>query len=587
MAGTTITIAETGTTITLTDASPSATSIRNVAISAVAPTAGQGLIASSATAAAWGDIVATTVAASSVIPGVFTVSTDWSFAGSTFVSLGAVATIDINGGTIGGVTLDGTISGTPTWASTQSLNTSGLAATATALATARAINGVDFDGTAPITVTAAAGTLTGTALKATVVTSSLTSVGTLGDLTVTNPITGDITGDAGGNAATATLAATVTVIDSVNATSSIAMFDSATGSLAIKTDAGLTYDATAGKLAATIFDGPIGTGAATPAAGAFTTGAFSGAVTVTGADINVLGANRNLLIGDTTGALDYGLIGWDTSGNFMRFGVQGSTTNLKLEAGNVATFAGTLAVTSTVAWGTGATIASSNDVRPDYAAIGFDGNAGAHTVSLVDAYFPVTEFDTNGLDEVSTSDQANNAVTAGDNRDYLVHFNGDAEAAGSSQDFAFDAMNISQTTVAIQSISNATPAVVVTQAVHNLTTNDLVKIKGCTTMTEPNGRVFRVTVTNTTTFELEDDEGVDIASGAWGVHDATTGTIQEATKTGSHAHRTFSNAQGFGSFSGHWPYTMVSGDSVEVFMKNKSSGGNVILEGVDLMLTAL
>ena len=58
----------------------------------------------------------------------------------------------------------------------------GNAATATALATARAINGVDFDGTGAITVTAAAGTLTGTELKSTVVTSSLTSVGTLSAL---------------------------------------------------------------------------------------------------------------------------------------------------------------------------------------------------------------------------------------------------------------------------------------------------------------------------------------------------------------------------------------------------------------------
>jgi len=55
----------------------------------------------------------------------------------------------------------------------------GLAGTATKLATARAINGVDFDGTAPITVTADANTLTGTTLKSTVVTSSLTAIGTL------------------------------------------------------------------------------------------------------------------------------------------------------------------------------------------------------------------------------------------------------------------------------------------------------------------------------------------------------------------------------------------------------------------------
>lgn len=55
----------------------------------------------------------------------------------------------------------------------------GNASTATALQTARNINGVAFDGTANITVAAAAGTLTGTTLAANVVTSSLTSVGTL------------------------------------------------------------------------------------------------------------------------------------------------------------------------------------------------------------------------------------------------------------------------------------------------------------------------------------------------------------------------------------------------------------------------
>jgi len=50
--------------------------------------------------------------------------------------------------------------------------------TATVLATPRAINGVDFDGSAPITVPAAAGTLTGSTLNSTVTVSSLSSVAT-------------------------------------------------------------------------------------------------------------------------------------------------------------------------------------------------------------------------------------------------------------------------------------------------------------------------------------------------------------------------------------------------------------------------
>ena len=74
--------------------------------------------------------------------------------------------------------------------------TTGNAATATKLETPKNINGVAFDGTGDITVTADAGTLTGNTLKSTVTGSSLTSVGTLTNLTVTNPIVGSVTGNA-------------------------------------------------------------------------------------------------------------------------------------------------------------------------------------------------------------------------------------------------------------------------------------------------------------------------------------------------------------------------------------------------------
>ena len=85
----------------------------------------------------------------------------------------------VSGGIIGDLTGDvtGDTSGS-------SGSTTGNAATATTLATARAINGVNFDGSAAITVTAAAGTLTGSTLASGVTASSLTSVGTLSSLTL-------------------------------------------------------------------------------------------------------------------------------------------------------------------------------------------------------------------------------------------------------------------------------------------------------------------------------------------------------------------------------------------------------------------
>src|SRR5207248_210502 len=58
-------------------------------------------------------------------------------------------------------------------------NINGNAGTATALQNARTINGVSFDGTANVTVPAAASTLTGSSLASGVTGSSLTGVGAL------------------------------------------------------------------------------------------------------------------------------------------------------------------------------------------------------------------------------------------------------------------------------------------------------------------------------------------------------------------------------------------------------------------------
>ena len=62
----------------------------------------------------------------------------------------------------------------------------GNANSATQLATPRQINGVNFNGTSDITVTAEAGTLTGNTLNSTITQSSLEQLGTLVDLNVTN-----------------------------------------------------------------------------------------------------------------------------------------------------------------------------------------------------------------------------------------------------------------------------------------------------------------------------------------------------------------------------------------------------------------
>lgn len=126
----------------------------------------------------------------------------------------------------------------------------GNASTATALQTARAINGTNFDGTAAITVTSAAGTLTGTTLNATVIGSSLTSLGTIASLTATTagiggaPVGGiALTVSSASDFAQLRLVGTVsggsqglTFLDSVNNTSGLQIYAQGTGGSAPRGD---------------------------------------------------------------------------------------------------------------------------------------------------------------------------------------------------------------------------------------------------------------------------------------------------------------------------------------------------------------
>jgi hypothetical protein len=122
-------------------------------------------------------------------------------------------------------------------AGTITANLTGTAANATVLQTPRAINGTNFDGSAAITVTANAGTLTHTTLASGVTASSLTSVGTLTGLTMSGAIamgTNKITGL--GTPTSDTDAATKAYVDSaavgIDWKASVRVATTATGTLA-------------------------------------------------------------------------------------------------------------------------------------------------------------------------------------------------------------------------------------------------------------------------------------------------------------------------------------------------------------------
>jgi hypothetical protein len=126
-----------------------------------------------------------------------------------------------------------------------------------------------------------------------------------------------------GTAASATLAATVTVIDGTDTSSFVAIFDSATGDLAVKTDAALTYNAGTGVLTA----GGLSTG------GAITGGAASTISIDADAEFIALKLTNQSDAADTTGFVTLAFDLEDTGGT----AVDSGKISVKKEASFTAT----------------------------------------------------------------------------------------------------------------------------------------------------------------------------------------------------------------------------------------------------------
>ena len=148
-----------------------------------------------------------------------------------------------------------------------------------------------------------------------------TDAGLTYNASTANLATTTFTGALAGNASTATLAATSTVIDSTSATTWPTIVDTVTGSLAIKTDAGLTYNAETANLATTTFTGALAGNATT------STNTTGNAATVTVADA-------------ASATTTYPLLGTAVSGSLSPKTDTGLTYNADTNALTATTFVG-------------------------------------------------------------------------------------------------------------------------------------------------------------------------------------------------------------------------------------------------------
>ena len=240
-------------------------------------------------------------------------------------------------GTVSGITAamvgapsgSGTSTGTNTGDQT---SVTGNAGTATTLQTARNINGVSFNGSADITVPAAAGTLTGATLAAGVTSSSLTSLGTLSALNV------------GGVGTITSTSAAAFNVGANGATNPVLSINASTASVAT----GVAIAGAATGTATTITATGPGTNEAltiqSKAAGNMTVSAPSGFMAISGGGanfgINSASMSANLSYRGFTGATSFsftGLAGTNqTSQEILGFDVNLAQNNTR-NTGNIAT----------------------------------------------------------------------------------------------------------------------------------------------------------------------------------------------------------------------------------------------------------
>jgi len=225
------------------------------------------------------------------------------------VALSATATALATARTIGGTSFDGTAN-----------IAVALADTATALASARTIHGVSFDGTANIDLSEVVADTVGAMFSSNTET-GITATYEDGDNTidlVVGTLNQDTTGLAGTATALATartiggtsfdgtaniVPATVTVADTTDTTSFVALFESATGDLGPKTDAAITYNAGTGALTATSFVGALTgnvTGNASGSSGSTTGNAATATALATGRTIGGVSFDGTANITPTT-----------------------------------------------------------------------------------------------------------------------------------------------------------------------------------------------------------------------------------------------------------------------------------------------
>ncbi|MBT6049931.1 MAG: hypothetical protein HOG49_24290, partial [Candidatus Scalindua sp.] len=220
----------------------------------------------------------------------------------------------------------------------------------------------------------------------------------------------------------------------------------------------------------------------------------------------------------------------------------------------------------------------------DYAGIGMDTSTG-FTIDLVDLFHKFELFDHDMPERVSNGVFGSNHIVLGATADYKILINSSFSAAAASKEFVGRVYCIGAALGGeIAGITGATPGVVSTDSAHGLSNGNKVKLTS-NAMVEAMDKLFIVANVTATTFELTDDEGVNVATGGYTGAD-TNGTVHLATETSAHWHRN-SSGTAIGNVSGHDIFSATISETLEYYIKNKTDANNATFDTTNMSIERL
>lgn len=220
--------------------------------------------------------------------------------------------------------------------------------------------------------------------------------------------------------------------------------------------------------------------------------------------------------------------------------------------------------------------------RPaDYAGIFFDGNTDATVINLIDTYELVTGFDTDMPEKVSDGDNASDSITVGATGDYKINICSSATPASTNKTYEGFVFEMDATGAAITGASEATPAVI-TAVAHGFSNGNRVRITGVGGMVELNDRIYLIANKADDTFELTDEEGVNIASGGFTTY-TSGGTATLATRTATQLHRKFA-AQDLGAWDGCEIRSLTQDKVLQFYIRGRTDATNITFEYINFLI---